>query len=711
MILLDLVGIAATLAGLVLAAVLILLPRFGSSSWIVVLFLLPASLSTGIPEVQLWMGWSAYESSFLSFVCLLFCGVGGCVASYTVERENYLSQFKRHAVVFGGIALAAPAIVSGLYLWRMPSDDAVALQLIPLGPFGYAAAVYLLIISVIALTNVEQTLRSSQEHVRWEIKFLLLGLASVFGAMVYVASRVLIYGPKHAFLSSNDLRIIPTIFLCSCVLIFQSWRRATGGGRVAVSQGAVYGTITFLSVGFYLVTFGIIARWAGRQTDSSLPVGPTIFLVSLVILAAIFLGTAFRHRTKGWIRRNLYVGKYDYRQSWMAATERIRSTDSHLVAANALADLVQRTLGSLNVGVWLRPPNSNMLSLIGYRGNAFESLPPEIQCPVDPILGISIPTLVDELDTQTSDKWPSDLLERVSATLIAPLVSSGRVIGLLTLGSDRSGRPFDREAREFLRVLAVHAASEFHKTELLSTAVATREAEAFQTFSTFLLHDLKNFASTLTLIAKNAARHHANPDFQLDAFRSILETSEKMKKLCNSLGTFSTTPATNKRPQDLNEIVRKVAQNFETSLAQRLEMDLSPTPIILADAEEMTRVFQNLILNAHEASSEGIIRISTNCESDRIVVSVVDTGKGIPPEFMERELFQPFHTTKGDGLGIGLYQSKKILEAHGGKIEIQSTLGIGTEVRLVIPVEDTSAPQTPAVVDIELPSQAVGVRL
>src|SRR5215510_2957427 len=158
---------------------------------------------------------------------------------------------------------------------------------------------------------------------------------------------------------------------------------------------------------------------------------------------------------------------------------------------------------------------------------------------------------------ERQSKWPPNFFDRTKASLVAPLISSGRLVGLLTVGPDRSGKGLDTEAREFLRVLAVHAASEFHKSELLESLVQTREAEAFQTFSTFMLHDLKNFASTLSLIAKNAVRHHGNPDFQVDAFRSIFDTAEKMKRLCNGLRTFSTSLAANKTMADVNEIVHE----------------------------------------------------------------------------------------------------------------------------------------------------------
>ena len=81
-----------------------------------------------------------------------------------------------------------------------------------------------------------------------------------------------------------------------------------------------------------------------------------------------------------------------------------------------------------------------------------------------------------------------------------------------------------------------------------------------------------------------------------------------------------------------------------------------------------------------------------------------DRGKGIPAAFLEKELFQPFHTTKGDGLGIGLFQSKKIVEAHQGTIEVQSQEGQGTVVQIILPLSksqktavDASHSDAPAV--------------
>jgi putative PEP-CTERM system histidine kinase len=240
-----------------------------------------------------------------------------------------------------------------------------------------------------------------------------------------------------------------------------------------------------------------------------------------------------------------------------------------------------------------------------------------------------------------------------------------------------------------MRVLAVHAASELHKSELLSDLVQAREAAAFRNFSLFLLHDLKNFSSTLSLIVENAVRHRANPGFQRDALQSVSEISKKMKHLCNSLRSFSTTLAPNKRTEDIADIMRRVADGFDTSLASRIQLDLDEMPPLVIDSEEVVRVVQNLVINAHEASFDGMIRVSAKREGDRCVVAVSDTGKGIPRDFMDK-LFQPFQTTKVDGLGIGLFQCKKIIEAHDGTIHVESIEGKGTSVWCSFPIAPVS---------------------
>jgi hypothetical protein len=112
---------------------------------------------------------------------------------------------------------------------------------------------------------------------------------------------------------------------------------------------------------------------------------------------------------------------------------------------------------------------------------------------------------------------------------------------------------------------------------------------------------------------------------------------------------------------------------------------------VLLDKEQITKVVTNLVLNASEAISQaGEIRIETSQNNGWAVLLVADNGCGMTPEFMSRALFRPFQTTKKKGLGIGMFQSKMIVEAHGGRIEVESEVQKGTTFRVLLPIDQQS---------------------
>lgn len=664
----------AALAGLILAVVVAVVPRFGPASWTLSVFLVPGALaSASLGLISLVPAWTFRSATTFALSALVVCAAGACLAGFTINRDDYAGHLRKRRWSAGALAAAVPVIL-------------LLTHAFPASPAGHYSALYMILASVIALATLEQTLRSAEEHVRWEIKFLLLGIASSVGAILYSASTILLYPARYAAFSVESLWIFPLIFLFSCAMIFQSWRRSTGRSRVVVSQGVIYSTITLLSVGAYLIVAGLAARRVGAWS-TDVPAEALFFIVSVLVLLTAVTGTAFRHRMNRWIRRHVFSGRYDYRSLWIDASERVRTLDSTAVPVEGLADLIHGTVGSLEISIWGRDGDSDSMYLLAVRGSIGGRLPDEIPDAVRGLQGITTPVSVEEVGAGT--ELPA-ILRQAEASLVVPLVSARRLVGFITVGADRSGKPFDWETREFLRVLAVHSASEFHKAELLAALVESREAEAIQTVSTFLLHDLKNFASTLSLIAKNAGRHRANPAFQLDAFQSIVDISEKMKRLCSSLRTFSGTLAANKEACDLNGILEMVSGAFETTSGRTVRRELSSLPPVLADREEIGRLIQNLLMNAHEASPDGAaVALRSAAENGRIAVTVTDRGKGIPAGFLEKGMFQPFHTTKPEGLGIGLFHSKKIVEAHAGSIEVISREGYGTTIRILLPAIDT----------------------
>jgi putative PEP-CTERM system histidine kinase len=681
------IQIISVALGLISAAIVLLSRRFGFASWLLGLYLAGSAGMSGILLLPAFFGAQEELVFRLAITILLFAVTIGLVFVWSVNRRDLREALASKKGLIVGFFLVVAILTVLLYLIEPPVfEDQVPKEFISLGPGGYLSSLYLLVISIIALSSLEQIVRSVEERVKWEIKFLVLGLAANYSAIIYLASKALLYSFQFALLPKDSFYAFTLVFPISCILVLLSWKRNKAWTRITVSHSLIYSSITLLSVGVYLMASAILARLVSSYGALGFQTEAAIFILSIVILAAILMGTTFRHHAREWIRRNIFAGKYDYRQLWMEANQKVRSVDGVEKSAQALAGIVQQTLGAIDVGVWLRLWNPDRLQFLCALGLRAASLEREVTGIVGQFVHSAGPIRVEDIQPRFNDDSIKSFIQKTNAAMIVPLSSSDRIVGILTVGSNRSGHSYGRETREFLRVLGSHAASEFHKHELLTTLLATKESEAFESFSTFLLHDLKNFASTLSLIAANAAHHQENPDFQRDAFQSVYETAEKMKRLCNNLRTFSRNLAANRTWADLNKIVNDAMAGLNPGMSRQLDLKLAELPPVFVDEDEVTRVLQNLVLNAREATSpQGSIIITTRHMDNTVELAVQDNGMGMPKEFMEKELFLPFRTTKSDGLGIGLFQSKKIIDAHGGSISIDSVAGKGTIVRVRFP--------------------------
>ena len=140
---------------------------------------------------------------------------------------------------------------------------------------------------------------------------------------------------------------------------------------------------------------------------------------------------------------------------------------------------------------------------------------------------------------------------------------------------------------------------------------------------------------------------------------------------------------------DLNDVARDVIQLLSTEISSHnietvLEFDSSPVSGMLDEASIRAATL-NLVLNAVQAmSSGGRLTISTGRNGRKICMTIKDTGAGMSPERI-KQIFEPFNTTKSRGLGLGMPYAQKIIQQHGGRIEVESQQGKGTQVKIVIP--------------------------
>jgi signal transduction histidine kinase len=184
---------------------------------------------------------------------------------------------------------------------------------------------------------------------------------------------------------------------------------------------------------------------------------------------------------------------------------------------------------------------------------------------------------------------------------------------------------------------------------------------------------------------QNAVRHGKDPDFQRAAISTVSATVKKMTSLIGTLGALSRDPHPTAARLDLNSLVEEVLRSFDGAAVARLVYEPGTVAAIRGDRNQLQQVLLNLILNAQEAIGEaGVITVRTISEGESVSLIVEDNGCG-----MDRStaagLFRPFHTTKGRGLGIGLYQCQKIIAAHEGQLEVDSELGKGSRFIVRLP--------------------------
>jgi putative PEP-CTERM system histidine kinase len=241
---------------------------------------------------------------------------------------------------------------------------------------------------------------------------------------------------------------------------------------------------------------------------------------------------------------------------------------------------------------------------------------------------------------------------------------------------------------DLLKCIGEQVAATLLKLRLTEEIMERKEREAFQTMSAFLIHDLKNAASTLGLMLENLPTHFDNPAFREDAFRGIGSAASRINQLISRMNALRHELCLKPAELDLNLVVTETLANLNGTLGTKLVTNFDQVPRILADREQLQSVFTNLVLNARDAvGANGRITVETAQQGEWVALSVGDNGCGMTEQFIKNSLFRPFRSTKKEGLGIGMFQSKTIVEAHRGKIHVESELGVGTKFRVILPLK------------------------
>jgi len=267
-----------------------------------------------------------------------------------------------------------------------------------------------------------------------------------------------------------------------------------------------------------------------------------------------------------------------------------------------------------------------------------------------------------------------------------PLCAGSHCMGVAILADRVGGTDYTVEELDLLKCMGVQIAVGLLNLRLTDEITRGKELEAFQAMSAFFVHDLKNAASTLSLTLQNLPAHFDDPLFRQDVLRGIGQTADRINALISRLSALRHLEL-NLAEVDLNLVVDDALRALNGAANINVTKRLALQPKLRLDRDQFGSVITNLLLNARDAvGPKGEIRIETTQNDNWAVVSISDNGCGMSQAFLKSSLFRPFQSTKKKGLGIGMFQTKMIVEAHRGRITVESEPAVGTTFRVMLPL-------------------------
>ena len=603
-----------------------------------------------------------------------------------VERPNDApTLWRARTIGVIGLFLSALVAVGRVFEWQAFPGGQTA---IVMSSWGHVALIFIVIAMALSLAHLELVLRASREPARHRLKFIIIGLGGLAGYQIYQASQMLllsIWQPEQVLVSS-----IVTV-MALALIAYGLWRSRLREVLVHtyISQQALFGSVTFIVIGIYLLAVGALGEWF-RRTNQPLGVGLSIVVVfgALVVLAIAAFSKTVRADIRRFLSRNFYRSKYDYRAQWLRVTETFQEAAEKETIMDRLLDLLIQTFPTRTISIWSFREADRMFLQIRSMVSEKAPVPLPVSHPVITVLATQEgPVLLDQRGPLEERDGTRDSLATSGVVLCFPIRAQGQLKAFMALGKPLHGEDYGADDCDLLQGISHYVGALLSHAALAEDRQASAELEALHRFSVFCLHDLKNLAARLSLVAQNAESHGRDPAFQESVMRTVSDTAKKMTGLMSKLALKSFKPGVAGTTEwvNISEIIEEIVAPLRSDANVRIHMNLGPLPRLMAAREQIHQVLLNVVLNARQAiAGSGEIKLTAQESHGGIVILVEDTGRGIPSAMLDT-LFRPSQSSRPGGLGIGLYQCKQIVEAHKGTIQIKSTVGAGTQVRIELP--------------------------
>jgi putative PEP-CTERM system histidine kinase len=715
--------IAIVTASALLAAVIGLLATLRRGHWLVTLLFSSAFLSMAAFQAgalgmlhadtaaaaRMWATYLAGVSALASWLWLAL--------SVVLARPNPIQQL-RQAVAYLALALVGCVTLFFVAGTRYVVQDVVGdsgRAVLMLGGMGKVYLMYLVVVMVAVLMNLESMVRTAPATSQRRLRPLFVAFVIGILADLLLVSAGLLYGGIHV--SWIVASAVP-MFVSGVITAFALARQRLSDMSLPVARPVIYySSVSLTLAGAFLLTMAALSKVLPILTPEwkrAVSLG-FYLLVGGGGLVLTFSPRANR-AIKRFIDRNFYANRYDYRREWERVSRAIMPTARPEDICRQIEALLRSVFDTDRVVVHLRDERTGHFSRLHPAADLPELDRTALVTAENPLVleldRLRTPLVFRDL-AQDLDLIPivvenRPLIQATRAAVCAPLHVGDTMVGLLWLSEKRSDETYSHEDVEFLGTMARQLAAALWFARLVDQLTETRQLESLYRLSSFVLHDIKNQVSGLSLVVENARRHMSDPVFQQDAMKVVERTVGNLRQLMSHVASVSRPPMIQRAPVKLRALVDEAVSVSGMREGDhgglRLAVHVRGDETVSVDPEAIVRVITNLLVNAREALpgpgaielEAGVHRTGTNGDGT-MRLSVRDNGSGMTEDFVRHSLFRPFATTKTSGLGIGLTQSKAIIEAHGGTIAVDSRPGRGTRFDVRVP----SAPELEPVATAE----------
>ena len=464
--------------------------------------------------------------------------------------------------------------------------------------------------------------------------------------------------------------------------------------RFRPSRKVTFQSASLLVIGGYFAAMYAIAHWLSFVGGNFARLMEFGFLIAASVAALLLLPS---RRLRGWLRvtlvKHLFQHRYDYREEWLRFTRTMGNCEDPAApleerAVQAIADIADSPAGLL-----LAPGDHGELVLAAQWNWPAPEVPGEAMS-AQALAFFEGTGLIVDLDDLRSGKTehgdadmvPQWLLGERRAWALVPLIHFDRLTGVVVLARPTPVRQFDWEDFDLLRIAGRQLASYLAEHAVQAALAEASRFDDFHRRIAFVMHDVKNLASQLSLLARNAELHANNPAFRADMLVTLRNSADKLNNLLARLSRYVSGGMAERLDKvDAGAVVRQVAAQFREQypvmVAECQGCEVS------ANRESLEQVLVHLVQNGIDASQCDVpVILGVTTDGLHACIEIVDSGCGMSPDFVRNRLFKPFVSSKQGGFGIGAFEARELVRAMRGRLEVDSREGLGSRFIVRLPL-------------------------